>query len=149
MKRVLFSALLACFAFLPGAGTLASAASASTAAVVGHPDEGRAAGTVVVWDNFTSGKPTAHLRGTLRDKHGKWFADVVTRLEDNGCVTGYARTKYGYYDLRGWWDFDRYRECGEFELAFDYGDSREVELQGSFKGRHSYWNGEWELDYRD
>lgn len=148
MKSLLFAAVLAACAFLPSAGTLVSAAPASSATVADYNDEGGAYGTVVVWDHYTSGKPTAHLRGTLRDNYGKLFATVVARLEDNGCVTGYARTDYGYYDLRGWWDFNRYHECGEFELKFDYGDSREVALEGSFKGRHSYWNGEWELDYR-
>ena len=120
-----------------------SGASSTIAAIATPPGPGRR-GILRV-----SGPRAAELvRGTLRDGYGNWFADVVARLEDDGDVTGYARTNYGYYDLRGWWDFNRYHETGEFELAFDYGDSKEARLEGSFRGRHAYWNGEWELDYR-
>lgn len=150
MKRLLLAAITAALALFPShqADQTRPDPSAGSQAVSGH-ERGPARGTVVVWNHYQSGKPTAHLRGTLKDGYGKTFGQVVARLEDHGGVTGYALTDFGYYSLRGYWDFDRYDERGWFAIRFDYGDSREVELVGNFEGWRDYWKGDWQLGYRD
>jgi hypothetical protein len=120
---------------------------APQSSVLDHND-GVARGTVVVWDHYTTGRPTGHLQGTLVDNEGRHFAKIVARLEDWGGVTGYALTDFGYYSLRGGWFFDRYDEEANFELAFDYGDTREVVLEGGFDGRRTRWQSDWFFETR-
>jgi len=103
---------------------------------------------VVVWDHFTTGRPTGHLQGTLVDDEGRPFARIVARLEDWGGLTGYALTDFGYYSLRGGWFFDKYDEEANFELAFDYGDTREVVLRSGFDGRRARWRADWFFEVR-
>lgn len=146
LQQFLRAAVLACSVFLTVVGPVASV-HAAPAPVFDHEDP--ADGTVVVWDHYTSGLPTAHLRAFLRTDDGKLFASVVARLEDDGSVSGYALTNFGYYSLRGAWDFDTWDEYGSFRLLFDYGDTREVTLVGDFEGRRTRWWGEWALDTRE
>lgn len=151
MKRTLFAAFMALSLFLPaGAANDSSTSfpsSPSSSALTGH-DGGDVSGTVVVWDHYTSGKPTAHLQGMLVDREGRRFAAVVARLEDWGGVTGYALTRYGVTVLDGEWCFDRRHDEGHFELEFDYGDHRMVEFDGCFEGRRARWASEWEFGHR-
>jgi hypothetical protein len=147
MKSFFLAPLLVLGAFLPSGSASESTVPAPQSAVLDHAD-GVAHGTVVVWDHYTTGRPTAHLRGTLYDEYGKEFAKVVARLEDWGGVTGYALTNFGYYSLRGGWFFDRYDEEGFFELAFDYGDTREVVFDGGFDGRRARWWTDWHFQER-
>jgi hypothetical protein len=130
--------MLACVAFL----TFQSPSVASPSG----GDEGAAFGTVVVWDNFQSGKPTAHLQARLLDC-GRVFAQVYARLEDDGCIRGFALTECGVEEIEGEWCFDPCEEEGEFELEFDIGhDDEEIDLEGCFEGTRSFWFGEWERE---
>lgn len=150
MVRVLLPALMALSLFLPTGATSSSGSTiqdpSATLALTGH-EGGAAMGTVVVWDHFTTGRPTAHLQGKLYDCDGNQIAAIVARLEDWGGVTGYAMTRYGCVSLDGGWCFDRRHEEGRFELEFDYGRRREVALQGCFDGMRARWATEWELEH--
>jgi len=146
IRQFLQSAALAVFATLTVVAPVAQAAAAP-APVFNH--EQPAKGTVVVWDHYRSGLPTAHLRAFLHTNEGERFAYLVSRLEDDGSVSGYALTDFGYYSLRGSWHFDTHYEEGSFRILFDYGDTREVTLVGDFEGRRTRWWGEWALDTRE
>lgn len=149
MKSLLLITALVFGAFAaPGVANESTTKPQPSVLALDHAD-GVAHGTVVVWDHYTTGRPTAHLRGTLYDEYGQQFAKVVARLEDWGGVTGYAWTNYGYYSLRGGWFFDKYDEEGWFELAFDYGDTREVTFEGHFDGRRARWWSDWFFEKRD
>lgn len=149
MKGFLLTPVMALCAFLPtGAGNVSATDVPQQSLVALDHADGEAHGTVVVWHHYTTGDPTAHLRGTLHDNYGKKFGEIVARLEDWGGVTGYALTEYGYYSLRGGWFFDKYDKEGWFGLEFDYGDSREVKLDGHFDGYRSRWWTEWEFAER-
>lgn len=151
MKHALFAAFMALSLFLPAGAANESATSLPTSptslSFTGH-EGGDVSGTVVVWNHYTSGKPTAHLQGMLYDRDGRRFAAVVARLEDWGGVTGYAVSRCGLTALDGEWCFDRRHDEGRFELEFDFGDTRQVEFEGCFEGRHARWATEWEFSHR-
>jgi hypothetical protein len=149
---MLLSTATALLAFLPAAAANVSSVDAPaqpTTLSLDQDTEGDARGTVVVWHHATTGRPTAHLQGYLRDDYGNVFAHIVARLEDWGGVSGYAVTKYGYHKVDGEWYFDTYDKEGWFELEFDYGYHNEIEVEGHFEGYRDRWYSEWFLEYED
>lgn len=114
---------------------------------IGNHDEhgGAALGTIVVWDNYHSGKPTAHVEGRLMDG-ARAFARLSARLEDDGSVTGTATCDGRTTELEGCWRFSRHDEEGRFEFEFEFGHHTEFEVRAEFEGRRSYWTGGWRIE---
>lgn len=112
-------------------------------ALLGDDDcEGPALGTVVIWNHFQSGLPTGHLQGRLLDGN-RVIAQFAVRLEDDGDVTGTARTASGEVDdVEGTWQYDS--DESEFEVEIELDGGFQYEVEGEFEGRRSFWEGEWE-----
>jgi hypothetical protein len=108
--------------------------------------EGDSRGTIVVWNHFHSGLPTAHVRGRLLDGN-QVVGQFVCRLEDDGDVTGTAFTFAGPGECDGRWRIDG-NDVGFFEVEIEHGD-REIEIEVDFEGRHSFWSGDWEDEPAD
>lgn len=115
---------------------------------IGNHDDhgGLALGTIVVWDNYHSGKPTAHVEGKVMEGL-RVMARLSARLEDDGSVTGTATRDGRTTELEGCWRFSRHDEEGCFEFEFDLGHHMEVEVRAEFEGRHSYWTSGWRIDH--
>jgi hypothetical protein len=133
MKKSMFmaaAALLGALAVVPSAG-----------GVKGGSLEGDSFGTLVVWNNYHSGLPTAHVRGRLIDGT-RVVGQFACRLEDDGDVSGVAQTYLGSATCGGRWEIDGNNE-GKFEIEIEYAD-REIEVEAEFKGRREFWAGDWE-----
>lgn len=145
MRRSLFLLPLACFALLSAAPVEHGAGTSSGSIGLGSgAEDGRAFGTVVVWNHFTSGLPTGHVQGRLVDG-ARVLAQFALRLEDDGSVIGTAATRWGPGEVEGEWEYDDDESEFELEIELD-GEDLEFEIEGEFEGRRSFWEGEWELD---